>query len=375
MSVLASIGLVAAGFVVLVAGAEGLVRGAAGLAEKLGVSPLVIGLTVVAFGTSAPEVAVSLAATLDGKPELALGNVLGSNIFNVLFILGISALIVPLIVNAQLIRFDVPVLIAVSVGVWLMALDGSIGMFDGIVLLAGLVGYTVWTVIGAQRERKAIKEAQAPPTGRVMPVWLLIVLLVAGLAGCVFGARLLVSGAVGLALAAGVSELVIGLTIVAAGTSLPEVAASIAAAVRGQRDLAVGNVVGSNLFNLLGILGLCGVVGGTGQGVGLPVAPGVLQLDLPIMVAAAVACLPIFFTGREIRRWEGALFLALYIGYTTLLILEAQDHAFAPAWKTGLIWIVLPLTALGLGVSVFGSVRSAKRAAPAGPTEPADATD
>jgi cation:H+ antiporter len=338
------------GLALLIAGAELLVRGASRLALRFGISPLVVGLTVVAFGTSSPELAVSVQAGLAGKADIAAGNIVGSNIFNVLFILGAAALILPLAVSQQLVRLDVPLMIAVSALFWIMALDGRIGRFDGLLLLAGIVAYTLFAVRQGRREGPAI-ESQYTRAFDAASGWLArlpvqLVLIAAGLALLVLGATWLVDSAVAIARALDVSEVVIGLTIVAAGTSLPEVATSVVAALRGERDIAVGNVVGSNLFNLLAIGGLAALV----TPGGLEVAPALARLDLPVMVAVAFACLPIFATGHRIARWEGALFVGYYAAYVTFLILAATEHAALPPFSGVMLGFVLPLTVVTLVV-------------------------
>ena len=354
--------LFALGLALLVAGAESLVRGASRLAGSLGIPPLVIGLTVVAFGTSAPEMAVSVQAAATGQTAIAVGNVVGSNVFNVLLILGLSATITPLLVNQQLVRLDVPVMIAASVALFLMARDGVLGPGEGVALLAGLVAYTVFQVLQALRERDpavVAEYAREYPTGRggakrSAPGWLRQVALVAGgLVLLVLGSRLLVQAAVTFAGWLGISETVVGLTIVAAGTSLPEVAASVMASVRGERDIAVGNVVGSNVFNILGVLGLSTLASGSG----LPVPDAVLAFDLPVMLAVAVACLPIFFTGWSIARWEGIVFLGYYAAYTAYLVLDATGHDALPLYSRVMLWFVVPLTALTLLVVAARSLR------------------
>ena len=348
------------GLGLLVLGAELLVRGAARLAAAAGVSSLVIGLTVVAFGTSSPELAVSVKSAWLEQPDLAVGNVVGSNIFNVLFILGAAALITPLIVAQQLVRRDVPLMIAVSTLVLLLALDGSISRLDGIALFVGVIVYTVWIVRVSKRETRDVKaeyEAEyAAPQKRTWPVDLLLVLV--GLGMLVLGSQWLVDGAVTFARWMGISEVVVGLTIVAAGTSLPEVATSILAAVRGERDIAVGNVVGSNLFNLMCVLGLSGVVAPDG----LPVAPAMIGFDIPVMIAAAFACLPIFARGYRIPRWEGALLLASYAAYTTYLVLDATRHEAVEGYAHVMLSFVLPLVAVTL-VVIAVRVRIAARRA------------
>jgi len=343
-----------AGLVGLVAGAELLVRGASKLALSFGLSPLVVGLTVVAFGTSAPEVAVSVGAALSGQTDLAVGNVVGSNIFNVLFVLGLAALITPLAVNRQLIRQEVPIMIGVSVLLLVLSMDRQISMFDALLLLALMIGYTTFLVRQSRAQTALAKQTGSDDSDlpRVDPgAWdaklpVQIVLILAGLLLLVGGSQALLTAAVTTAKAFGVSDLVIGLTIVAAGTSLPEVATSVMAAIRGQRDIAVGNVVGSCVFNILGCLGLAGLASGGG----LPVPAAAMAFDLWVMLAVALACLPIFVTGREIARWEGGVFLVYYVAYVTWLVLQAQQHAAAQTFSAAMLGFVLPLTVVTLVV-------------------------
>lgn len=353
--------LFVAGLALLIVGAEILVRGASRTALALGISPLVVGLTVVAFGTSAPELAVSVQSALSGPggADVALGNVVGSNIANVLLILGISAAITPLVVQQQLIRLDVPLMIGVSALVLIMALDGTIGRIDGLILFAGIVAYTIFAIRQSRKESAEVQQEYSAEFGngnqRSIAVWLKNLALIAGgLALLVLGARWLVDGAITVARAFGVSELVIGLTVVAVGTSLPEIATSIIAALRGERDIAVGNVVGSNLFNLLSVLGVTSIVAPTG----VSVAPAALNFDIPVMIAVAVACLPIFFTGRLIARWEGWLFLGYYVAYTLYLVLAATEHDMLPAFSGMMTLFVLPLTAMTLIYLVWRALRA-----------------
>ncbi len=346
----------AAGLAALVVGADILVRGASRLALSFGISPLVVGLTIVAFGTSAPEMAVSAGAVLNGQTGLAMGNVVGSNIFNVLFILGLSALIAPLVVHVQLIRQEVPILIGASLLLLILSLDGRISLLDGGLFFGLLLAYTVFLVVQSRRETQAAQaefdaELHAPPAGAWdarLPVQ--IALIAAGLGLLVLGSDWLVTSAVAFAQALGVSDLVIGLTIVAAGTSMPEVATSVAAALKGERDIAVGNVVGSSTFNILGCLGLSGLVAG---GAGLAVAPSLLAFDIWVMLAVALACLPIFLSGREIARWEGAVFLGYYMAYVSYLILAAQQHDALETYSTVMMGFVIPLTVITLVVSLI----------------------
>jgi cation:H+ antiporter len=339
------------GLVILVLGAELLVRGASKLALSFGISPLVVGLTVVAFGTSSPELAVSVGSALSGQADIALGNVVGSNIFNVMFILGVSALIGALVVAQQLIRLDVPLMIGVSVLLLQLGLDGRVGRLDGLLLFAGIVAYTVFAIRQSRKESGPVQAEYDHEFGQgrrmgAREVLRNVALVIAGLALLVLGARWLVDGAVSIARTLGLSELIIGLTIIAAGTSLPEVATSIIASIRGERDIAVGNVVGSNIFNILAVLGLTALVAPDG----VAVQQAALRFDIPFMIAVAVACLPIFFTGYRIARWEGALFLAYYIAYTLYLILDATGHDALPAYSTVLIEFAAPLTAVTLAV-------------------------
>jgi cation:H+ antiporter len=344
------------GLILLVIGANVLVRGASKLALSFGISPLVVGLTIVAFGTSAPEVAVSVGAVLDGKTDIAIGNVVGSNIFNVLFILGISALIAPLVVNIQLIRQEVPIMIGASLLLLALGLDRRLSLFDGGLLFALLVAYTVFLVVQSRRETQAaqaeyaqeIKSADAGSWDDRLPVQLLLIGV--GLAALVFGSDYLVQASVNFAKAMGVSDLVIGLTIVAAGTSMPEVATSVTAAIKGERDIAVGNVVGSSTFNILGCLGLSGLVSGD---LGLAMAPSLLAFDIWVMLAVALACLPVFITGREIARWEGGVFLGYYVAYVAYLILAAQQHDALQAFSGVMLGFVVPLTVGTLVVVVI----------------------
>jgi cation:H+ antiporter len=342
-----------AGLVGLVLGASLLVRGASKLALSFGISPLVVGLTIVAFGTSAPEVAVSVGAVLGGKTDLAVGNVVGSNIFNVLFILGVSALITPLVVNIQLIRQEVPIMIGASLLLLALGLDSRVSFFDGAVLLALMVAYTAFLIVQSRRETQA---AQQDLSSDVQPAakgaWdsklpAQIGLIVAGLVALVLGSDALVTASVAFAKSMGVSDLVIGLTIVAAGTSMPEVATSITAAIKGERDIAVGNVVGSNTFNILGCLGISGLVSGS---TGLVMAPSLLAFDIWVMLAVALACLPVFMTGREIARWEGGVFLLYYVAYVAYLILAAQQHDALPAFSSVMLSFVVPITVVTLVV-------------------------
>lgn len=352
------------GLGLLIAGAELLVHGASRLATAVGISPLVVGLTVVAFGTSSPEMAVSVQSALSGQADIALGNVIGSNIFNTLFILGSSAIIVPLVVAAQFVRLDVPIMIGMSLLTWVFAADGTIARWESAILFAGIIAYTVYLINRSRRESKEVQveyESEFGEGGKKSgsKVLLQIGFVIIGLGLLVLGSRWLVLGAVELARAFGIDELVIGLTIVAAGTSLPEVATSILAAFRGERDIAVGNVVGSNIFNILCVLGVAGVVSPES----IKVSPAALSLDIPVMAATAVACLPIFFTGNVISRWEGWVFLFYYCAYTAYLILGAKQHESLPLFSAVMLEFVLPITVLTIVIVAVRELRTRRRKA------------
>ena len=343
------------GLVVLIIGAESLVRGASRIAGWAGISPLVIGLTVVAFGTSAPELAINVQSSLGGRPDIAIGNVVGSNIANILFILGASAAIAPLMVQQQVVRQDVPIMIGTSIAIFLFALDGLISTFEGLVLFSVLLFYIWFLIKQSKKETNESVEEEyereyAPHEVKSPRNWAInIGLVVIGLAMLVIGADWMVQSAVTVAKWFGISELVIGLTVVAVGTSLPELATSITAAIKGERDIAVGNVVGSNIFNLMSVLGLSAII----VPVGIPVSDAALHFDLPVMVAVALASFPVFLTGGQIFRWEGFIFLAYYIAYTLYLVLNATHHSSLPVFNNMMLWFVIPITVLTLGISLW----------------------
>ncbi|WP_216694898.1 calcium/sodium antiporter [Dietzia psychralcaliphila] len=387
----------AVGFVLLIGGGEVLVRGAGGLAATLGISPLVVGLTVVAFATSAPEFAVSVDAALSGYPGLAVGNVVGSNIANILLILGLTAIVAPLVAKSRIVRVDIPIMVLFSVVALLVALDGTISFLDGLLLFAGLVAYTVATIVisrkqdggraaaasedpvgdgaggGAARDAAAgdaaagddpaggasAGETRSSGVASSHPVLVNSVFVVVGVALLVVGARLLVAAASDLASAWGMSDLVIGLTVVAVGTSLPEFATSVVAAIRGERDLAIGNIVGSNIFNIGAVLGIASLI------TPIDVAPGAVRFDLPIMLAVSLALLPIAFTGMAIKRWEGLLFTGFYAAYVVYVVLQAADHDAMDPFSAAMLWFVIPITALwliGLATYELGLLRGRRQA-------------
>ncbi len=302
------------GLTLLYVGAEGLVRGASCLGLKFGLTPLVIGLTVVAFGTSAPELLVSVQAGLAGQGAIAIGNVVGSNIANIGLILGLAALVRPINVRAQLVRFELPLVIAVSVLLAVLLWNGVVGRVEGAALFLGVIAFTVYSLRAARAKQAPEVEAEfaeAMPTAD-RPTWQYVVLTLVGLAVLVVGARVLVSAAVDIARAFGLSEALIGLTIIAIGTSLPELAASMVAAAKREGDIAVGNVLGSNLFNILCVVGLAALL--------VPLdAGGVSRIDLAVMIAIAVILLPIMRTRFVIGRLEGAGLVLIYAGYLAWL--------------------------------------------------------
>lgn len=350
----------------LLVGGESLVRGASGIARSFGIAPLVVGLTVVAFGTSAPELAVSMASALAGSAPIALGNVVGSNVFNILLVLGGAGVLTRLSVKSQLVRFDVPVMVASSLALAGISLDGTVTAVEAVVLFVSLIGYLSWTVTTALKEKRPADAERAPDEGEqgdeeddapgksdvilaaiavvaiawplvdgsLAPAWggalvglaiansllgigwgdkasrkRLAVVLVVGLAMVSVGAHVLVQGAVGIAQSMGISDAVIGLTVVAAGTSAPEAITSFVAARRNQADLAIGNVVGSNIFNVLCIVGLVGTVRD------LPVPKELLQFDYPFMLAASLALWPLLWARKSLGRLEGSAMLLAFVGY------------------------------------------------------------
>jgi cation:H+ antiporter len=338
----------------LVVGAEALVKGAARLAARTGLSPIVIGLTVVAFGTSAPELAVSLGAAVRDEADLAVGNVVGSNIANVLLVLGISATVGGgLVVAQRIVRIDVPIMLGLSVLVLLLGLDNQLGRLEGIAFVLILIAYITWTVVASRRNPDLIDdddydEFDAEHLGDTS-AWRDVGYVLLGLLLLVLGSTSLVEAATDIAETLGVSQLVIGLTVVAIGTSLPEVATSVVAAARGQRDLAVGNAVGSNMFNILAVLGITAAVSPSA----LPIPDQALRLDVLVMIAVALACLPIFAYDYSLRRWEGVLFLVYYGVYLTWLTLDASDSSFADPYSVAVLGFLLPMGALTMAVIAF----------------------
>ena len=341
MSLLNSTISIIAGIALLFGGGELFVAGSVALSLLLGIPQIVIGLTVVSLGTSAPELFVSLLSTLQGGPggdAIAVTNVVGSNIFNVLVVLGASAVVMPLRVKSRLVRRDVPLLLGVSMATWGMASGGRLTWIAGLALLTGTVINLVWEARTASEE--PAEEAEALETDGRSGAPVAAVKLAAGLALLVLGSQVLVKGAITAAQGLGVSEAVIGLTIVSAGTSMPELVTSLVAAYRGKADLAIGNVVGSNLLNQLVILGLCGLVSGAD---GLQVDPLLISRDFPIMVATTLACLPIFWSGGVISRQEGWVLLALYVLYLAEQVLHSTASTSLDQFRFLVLAAVVPL--------------------------------
>lgn len=349
-----------AGLIILIVGADLLVRGASRLAAAFGVSPLAIGLTIVAIGTASPEIAVSLRAAMAGQGDLTLGNVLGSNIFNILFILGITALVSPIVIVEQLIRKDAPIMLGISLLTFVLASNGIISKLDGVILLVLLAAYTFFALKQSREANKEIKDEYAaefaqkePRTSKTVTVNIFSVII--GLGLLVFGSNWLVEAAVVIAKALGVSELIIGLTIVAVGTSLPEVAASVMAALKGESDIAVGNAVGSNIFNLLGVLGLGAVFAPKG----IAVAERVLAFDFIAMVFVAIVTLPVFYIDNRISRLEGGLLLVYYALYLSHLVMTASQSSILTVFDWFLI-VFAPVTLIALIVMAVRSSRAKK---------------
>jgi cation:H+ antiporter len=337
MPFLTDLVLIVGGILILFVGGELFVAGATALALLLGIPQLVIGLTVVSLGTSAPELFVSVLSTLQGNDAIAVSNIVGSNIFNVLVVLGMSALVVPLRVRSRLVRRDVPLLLGVSMATWGMASGGRVTWQAGLALLAGTVMNIIWEMrtAGEHPDEEGDDLSDERSSGPVAAAR-----LAGGLVLLVLGSQLLVRGATGAAVALGVSQTVIGLTIVAAGTSMPELVTSLVAAYRGKADLAIGNVVGSNLLNQLVILGLSATVAGAQ---GLAVDPVMIERDFPIMVLTTLACLPIFWTGGVITRLEGGILVALYGLYLVEQLLLNQAPNAVDEYRLVVLVVVLPL--------------------------------
>lgn len=336
------------GLVALLVGAKLFVLGAAQLALTLKISSLVVGLTIVSFGTSAPELGVSIAGAWKEKSNLIVGNIVGSNIFNILLVLGFCAIVTPLIVRKQLIWWDVPFMILSTLLFWLLVDNGQLGRIDGGILFAGMVVYFVFAFVFLKKQPPEEKHGVAHH-----PIWLQLVWIVIGLILLVVGSELLIINASKIALYLGISELLIGLTIVAVGTSLPELATSFIAALKKENDLAVGNVVGSNIFNLLGVMGITGLISPKP----IMVPPKAVLFDMPVLVGISIASFPIFLTGHRISRWEGCIFLFYYFLYVLFLVLKAEYVYYLSYFTTAFFFFILPLTVLTIFIGLVRHFR------------------
>lgn len=305
------------GIVGLFVGAEGLVRGSSSLAISFGISPLVVGLTIVAFATSSPELVVSIKAAIDGNPGIVVGNVVGSNICNIALILGVAALISPMRVKAQVIKREIPLMIFISFVFLLVLIDGSISRWEGAIFVIGIIAYIILSYKYVKKDKddaEIVKEFEKGLRTKPYNIWQSILLIIGGLALLIIGSKLFIDGAIETAVKLGVSQAVIGLTIVALGTSLPELITSIVASFRNENDIAIGNIVGSNVFNILSILGISSLIN--------PISnSGVTIIDLAIMMFFTILILPLCRSGFKLRRWEGAL---LFTGYIAYMIYLAQ---------------------------------------------------
>lgn len=311
--------LLIVGMVLLVKGADWFVSGSSTIAKALKIPPLIIGLTLVSMGTSAPEASVSINSAVNGMTDMSVGNVVGSNIFNTLLILGVSSLIVPLTAGKDIKRYDIPVMAGVYVVLILFAFvitPLKIDIFEAVAMLVLFAAYTAFLIIRAKKADKSI--ADAPPEDKEKkkkPVWLSIILALAGLAGIIFGGDIVVDNAADIAKAAGMSETLVGLTIVAVGTSLPELVTSVVASVKKENDIAIGNVIGSNIFNIIFILGLSSAI-----------SPLTLKwsalTDMLVMLGSGIIVLLIALFSKKMQRWQGAVTVLLYIGYLTYIIIR-----------------------------------------------------
>jgi len=348
------------GLGLLVGGAQLLVRGASALALTLGISPLVVGLTVVAYGTSAPELAVSIRSALSNQTGVVLGNVIGSNTLNILLILGVAAIIRPLLVAPQLLRIDAPILVVLTGLLWFFISDGVLARYEGVIFSALLLGYTYFVVTQSRKETKAVQEQYADefkdtatPTGKWH--WNVLFLLT-GLVLLAVGAEFLTGGAVTLAKALGVSDVVIGMTVVAIGTTTPELAACLVASSRGEGDIAAGNAIGSCIFNIVAVLGFGAIVAPQG----IVADAQALSFGVPAIFAVACVTLPIFYVGGRIMRWEGAILLLCFAAYTAYLVLSATGSPHLGAFSQMMWWVALPVIAAVILIGVVHEIRRGK---------------
>ncbi|NGX60830.1 MAG: Inner membrane protein YrbG [Chlamydiae bacterium] len=334
------------GLVILILGSNFLIVGASNFAKALHISPLIVGLTILSFGTSSPEIGVSAVGAWKGEGGLVLGGITGSNILNILLILGICSLVSAPVIKKRIIWLEIPLMIGISLAFWGMAATGTFTRIDGVILFSALLLYLLFVIF---QERKGEKEKSPPPS---IPLWLQILFMVGGLVLLAFGAEMLVDNGVKIARFLQISELYIGLTLIALGTSLPELVTSLVAIRKKEGDLAIGNIIGSNIFNLLGVTGIAALV----KPIEVPKAA--IHFDIPIMVGVAIATLPIFWTGHKVSRWEGALFLFYYLLYLTYLILHSSSHRLFSLFTTALLFFILPLTVITLGIGVYRHLKA-----------------
>ncbi len=339
----------------LVIGGHLVVRGASSLGVRFGLTPAVVGLTIVSAGTSAPELAVVFQAVAADDTQLAVGSIIGSNIANVLLVLGLVATFGAITVASRVVRIDVPVMVGASLAFWVLAFDGKLGRLDGMIMAAGLAVFMIWLARNGRAEDVDQGDANVRPTETKLLVDLGS--LLTGIAALAVAARYVVRGAEGIAFELGVPELIVGLTIVALGTSAPEIITTLIAALSGNRELAVGNAVGSNIFNILLVLGLAGLLAPQG----IDISPEALRLDIPILVAAAFACLPFVMWDHTLDRWEGVVFVGYYVAYLAFLVLDEAGHGAANALVVAVAGFVIPLTVLTLGVGTFRQYRHHKQ--------------
>lgn len=335
-----------AGLAALIGGAELFLKAVDHFGVKWGVSPLIMGLTVVAFATGAPELAISIKAASSGSADLVLGNIIGSNVANILLILGITAVIAPLNITRRIVRIDVPIVIIASILLFILAMDGLLTTFDGVILLLGFISYSVFTFIQIRANKEdevEVFEFESSPEELAQGAFFYVKnigFLLIGLTLIVLGSNWMVDSAVTIARLFGLSELVIGLTIISIGTSLPEVATSLSAARKGKADIAVANVMGSNLYNIFLTLGLTLIIAPNF----LDVSQQAIDFDLPFMVAVSIACIPIFIAGFNLTRLDGILFLFYYSSYLIYLVLDTLGSGIIPVFETVFLFGILPVT-------------------------------
>lgn len=341
--------------VFLIIAAEVMLKGSLGLANALNVSPLVIGLTVVAFGTSAPELAINISSLAAGHGDIAIGNVIGSNIFNVLFILGITTLFYPLRVTQKVIRVDIPIMIFLYVLVWLMSLNGFLSFWEGVFFVSGLVFYILFSIRSAKKEAKSIRKEYAKEfsSAKTMSKIKSVVFISLGVLGLALASKFFVGSATELAILMNLSELIIGLTVVACGSAAPEVVISITAARKGESDIAVGNIIGSCIFNILCVLGFTVLLFPNQE-----ITRAAINFDIPIMVVSSVLCIPLFMTDMKVSRWEGAVLVLSFVSYISWITLDSTDHDAAEPFGKFVMFFLVPIMASAV---LFTFVRYMKR--------------